>query len=100
MNNKYQELEAKAKELGWVVTEYNTVGVSEEYVVMKFRPRIKLNKHHDYAVWEPGMNEWMTMTYIGYDKLRDKYIFRSPQDDEFYMYVFGSDIEDEVKTLE
>lgn len=100
MNNKYQELEAKAKELGWVVTEYNTTGVSEEYVVMKFRPRTKLTEWQDYTVWEPGMDEWHVMTYIGYDKLRDQYIFRSPQDSEFYMYVHRTNVESEVGLLD
>lgn len=57
----------------------------------------KLVRDQDYWVWEPGMNEWMVMTYIGYDKLQDRYIFRSSQDDEFYMDVLGPDVEDEVK---
>lgn len=101
-NNNYQELETKAKELGWEVIEYTEAGATalEDYVIMKFRPKAKLTKWEDYTVWEPGMDEWHVMTYIGYDKLRDQYIFRSPQDSEFYMYVHRTNVESEVGLLD
>lgn len=60
----------------------------------------RLTKFQDYAVWEPGMNEWFVMTHIGYDKLQDQYLFRSPEDDEFYMYIPGPDLYNDVKPLE
>lgn len=95
-DNNYLELKAKASELGWVVTEYNTIGKEDE-VILRFRPKLTKNKY--YSVWEPGMDEWLTMECIGYDKIRNQYIFTSQQDIEFFMYVYESDVNDEVKEL-
>lgn len=96
-DNNYQELKAKAAELGWVVMDYITAGKEDE-VTLRFRPKLTKNKY--YSVWEPGMDEWLTMECIGYDKLRDQYIFTSQQDIEFFMYVHVSDVNDEVKELD
>lgn len=40
-----------------------------------------------YLIWEPGMNEWIQMGYVGYNKLTGDYIFVSPDDNEMYIHV-------------
>jgi len=59
--------------------------------------KTKLKKGETYMVWEPGMNEWLEMEYVGFNKLTDDHIFKSTQENNFYMYVNDSDVEDEVK---
>ena len=50
-----------------------------------------------YQVWEPGMDEWIKMKYVGFNRLTDDYIFVSPSDNEVWMFVSESDVEEEVK---
>ena len=57
--------------------------------------QLKINK--TYIVWEPGMNEWNWMSYVGYNKLRDEHIFQDTKDSQVFMYVPTEDIDSEVK---
>ena len=51
----------------------------------------------NYLVWEPGMNEWNWMIYVGFNKLRDEHIFQDTKDSQVFMYVPTEDIDSEVK---
>ena len=61
------------------------------------KPMTKLKTNNEYMVWEPGMNEWLWMRYVGYNKLKDEYIFQSNNDSEVFIILDGEDVDADVK---